>query len=118
MTNLITKLRGIPIWVSVSGIIAFVLVGVVVSAMLLGSRNAGGHGGNRESGSQMGGMNHTGCQTEPVTPSELQMTENPTPSHHPMPTRESEPSDGPNNPTATPPHGAGNHTRSDGCQGH
>ena len=122
MPNLIAKLRGIPVWVRVSGIIALVLAGVVVSSMLLGGSSSGGHEGGRDSGSQMEGMegmNHNEGQTEPVVPSaESQPTENPTPSGHQIPTREGRPSDGPDDLTATPSHGSGDHTRSDGSQGH
>ena len=119
MPNLIAKLRGIPIWVRVSGIIALVLVGVVVSSMLLGGSSSGGHEGSRDSGSQMGGMDHNGGQTKPVVPSaESQPAENPTPSGHQIPTREGGPSDGPDDPTATPSDGSGDHTRSDGSRGH
>jgi hypothetical protein len=121
MPNLIAKLRGIPIWVRVSGIIALVLVGMVVSSMLLGG-SSGGHEGSRDSGSQMEGMEgmeHDGGQTGPAVPSaESQPAENPTPSGHQIPTRAGGPSDGPDDPTATPSHGSGDHTRSDGSRGH
>jgi hypothetical protein len=122
MPNLIAKLRSIPIWVRVSGIIALVLVGVVVSSMLLGGSSGMDHEGGRDRSSQMGGMegmDHNGGQTEQVVPSaESQPAENPTPSGHQIPTRERRPSDVPDDPTATPSHGSGDHTRSDGSRSH
>ncbi len=45
--------NSIPIWVRVSGIIALVLVGVVVSSMLLGGTGGGMQGGSHGSGSEM-----------------------------------------------------------------
>ena len=115
-----TYLTSIPIWVRVPGIIALVLVGVVVSSMLLGG--SGGHEGGRDRGSQMEGMEgmeHNGGQTGPVVPSaESQPAKNPTPSGHQIPTREGGPPDGPDDSTATPSPGSGDHTRSDGSRGH
>jgi hypothetical protein len=63
----------IPIWVRVSGIIALVLVGVVVSSMLLGGSSGMDHVGGRERGGQ---MEQNEGQTGPAAPSG-----NPTPSH-------------------------------------
>jgi hypothetical protein len=106
VSNFITKLRGIPIWVSVPAIIALVLVGVVVSSMLLGSISSDGQGGNS---SQMGGTNHTGAHTGTMVPSASQSAGNPTPFHHPVATSEGGLSNGPAHPTATPSHGSGHH---------
>jgi len=119
MQNLVTKLRGIPIWVTISGIIALVLVGVVVSSIFLGNSFGNSDGGRRMQGmGSMQGMNHNGGNTGSMTPSESQPAHNPVPSHHPTPTTEGGPSDGANNPTATPAHGSGNHTPSGGNQNH
>ncbi len=83
----------IPIWVRVSGIIALVLVGVVVSSMLLGGTvgGTGGHGG----GGEMRGMDHNGGQTGPAAPSESDSAENPAPSGDQTLPKEGGPSDGP-----------------------
>ena len=55
--GLITR---IPIWVTVSGILALLLVGLVVSSTLLGGSQMGG----------MEGMDHNGGQSGPAAPSE------------------------------------------------
>ena len=48
----------IPIWVRVSGIIALVLVGVLVSTMLLGAAGDGGGPGRSSDHTQMPGGGH------------------------------------------------------------
>ncbi|MCZ7567639.1 MAG: hypothetical protein M5U01_03460 [Ardenticatenaceae bacterium] len=113
----------IPIWVRVSGIIALVLVGVVVSSMLLGGSVSGGQdggsvSGGRDHGSQTEQTDHNGGQTGPAAPSGLEPAENPAPSGHQRPPQERGSSDGPDDPTPTPSHGSGDHTRSDGSRGH
>ncbi len=106
----------IPIWVRVSGIIALVLVGVVVSSMLLGS-SSGDHGSGGQMGGmddmgssgsdghgssgQMGGMDQDGDPTAQAAPSESEPAESAAPS------TEGGPSHGPGDPT--PPDGSGGH---------
>jgi hypothetical protein len=48
----------IPIWVRVSGIIALILVGVLVSTMLLGAAGDGGGPGRSGDHTQMPGGGH------------------------------------------------------------
>jgi hypothetical protein len=119
-------ITSIPTWVRVSGIIALVLVGVVVSSMLLDSSGSGGHEGGRDRGSQMEGMDHNGGQTGPAAPSESEPA-NSAPSRDQIPPREGGPPDGPgdhtppddpDDPTPTPTHGSGDQTRSGGSRGH
>lgn len=128
----------IPIWVRVSVIIALVLVGAVVSSLLLGaSGRAGGgsgsHEGNRDRGSQMEGIDHSGSQVGQAVPSGSARSQNPAPCGDQTPAEEDAPPDGPDDLTATPEptnnprdgdstpapsHGSGDHTRSDGSRGH
>ena len=115
----------IPIWVRVPGIIALVLVGVVVSSMLLGGSSSGGRGmggmgssGGHGRGDQMQQMDHNGGQTGPATPSVSEPAKNPAPSGDQTPPNEGGPSGRPDEPTPTPSHGSGDHTRSDGSRGH
>jgi hypothetical protein len=56
----------IPIWVRVSGIIALILVGVVVSSMLVGGIGASDHEGGRTMEGMMDGMDHNRGQTGPA----------------------------------------------------
>ena len=135
----------IPIWVRVPGIIALVLVGVVVSSMLLGGSSSGGRGmggmgssgghgrgdqmqqqmqqggsssGSHGCGAQMQQMDHNGGQTGPATPSVSEPAKYPAPSGDQTPPNEGGPSGRPDEPTPTPSHGSGDHTRSDGSRGH
>jgi hypothetical protein len=119
----------IPIWVRVPGIIALVLVGVVVSSMLLGVSSSGGrgmggmgssggHGCGDQMQQQMQQMDHNGGQTGPATPSVSEPAKNPAPSGDQTPPNEGGPSGRPDEPTPTPSHGSGDHTRSDGSRGH
>jgi hypothetical protein len=98
-----------PIWVTVSGVLALLLGAAIVSSTLLG--------GSQMGGVEMEGMDHNGGQSGPVTPSE--------PPGNPTPQIQGEPSDGPGEHAQsdgpgehTPSDGPGEHTRSDDRRGH
>ncbi len=99
-----------PIWVRVSGMIALVLVGVVVSSMLLGGSTSGSHEGGRDRGGQIQEMDRNEAQTGSAAPFESEAGENPAPPSYQTTPKESGPSDGSGGPR--------DHTRSDGRRDH